>query len=111
MTLFCREIGQAYDLASPIIMDNSVQSKRLPDLNERATNSQMARLIWDKLRRSPTKAVGDQLGIERWQLRASIHKIKAANNLGATDRVLIYDDGSVTDEEGEPLGNIHDEIN
>jgi hypothetical protein len=28
----------------------------------------------------------------------------------ATDRVFIYDDGSVTDENGERLGNIHDEI-
>jgi len=70
----------------------------------------MARLIWDKLRRNPTKTVSDQLRIERWQLRGAIHKIKAANNLGATDRVFIYDDGSVTDEKGEPLGNIHDEI-
>jgi hypothetical protein len=110
LTLFCREIGQVYDRSSPIISDNSAPPKRLPSFNESATNSQMARLIWDKLRRSPTKAVSDQLSIERWQLRASIHKIKAANNLGATDRVLIYDDGSVTDEEGEPLGNIHDEI-
>jgi len=54
--------------------------------------------------------VSDQLRIERWQLREAIHKIKAANNLGATHRVLIYDDGSVTDEEGEWLGNIHDEV-
>jgi hypothetical protein len=42
-------------------------------------------------------------------LRGAIHKIKAANNLGATDRVFIYDDGSFTDENGERLGNIHDE--
>jgi hypothetical protein len=55
----------------------------------------MARLIWDKLRWNPTKAVSDQLRIERWQLREAIHKIKAVNNLGATDRVFIYDDGSV----------------
>jgi hypothetical protein len=87
-----------------------VRSADLRNIDDRATNSVMARLIWDKLRRSPTKSVSDQLGIERWQLRAAIHKIKAANNLGATDRVLIYDDGSVTDEDGEPLGNIHDEI-
>jgi hypothetical protein len=70
----------------------------------------MARLIWDKLRRNPTKAVRDQLRIERWQLREAIRKIKAANNVGATDRVFIYDDGSVTDEKGEQLGNIHDEV-
>jgi hypothetical protein len=70
----------------------------------------MARLIWDKLRRNPTKSVSDQLRIERWQLREAIHKIKAANNLRATDRVFIYDDGSVTDEKGEWLGDIHREI-
>jgi hypothetical protein len=82
----------------------------LRNIDEPATSFQMARLIWDKQRRNPTKAVSDQLRIERWQLRAAIHKIKAANNLGATDRVFIYDDGSVTNEKGEPLGNIHDEI-
>lgn len=81
----------------------------MPSVDRRATNSQIARLIWDK-RRNPTKGVSDQLRIERWQLREAIHKIKAANNLGATHRVLIYDDGSVTDEEGEWLGNIHDEV-
>src|SRR5437764_4932681 len=82
---------------------------RLPDIDENATSSQMARLIWDKLSRNPTRAVSDRLRIERWQLRAAIHKIKAANNLGATDRVFIYDDGSVTDENGQRLGNFHDE--
>ena len=28
----------------------------------------------------------------------------------AADRVIIYDDGMVTDERGEPLGNIYDEL-
>ena len=70
----------------------------------------MARIIWDKLNRSPTKHVSECLGIERWQLRAAIHKIKTFSNLGGADRVLIYDDGQVTDEHGEPLGNVYDEI-
>ena len=33
-----------------------------------------------------------------------------SSRVGAADRVLIYDDGSVTDEKGEWLGNIHHEI-
>lgn len=69
----------------------------------------MARIIWDK-KRSPTKYVSRQLGIKRWQLRAAIHKIKARSNMDATDRVIIYDDGRVTDERGEDVGNIYDEI-
>jgi hypothetical protein len=70
----------------------------------------MPRILWDKLNRSPTKHVSDQLGVEDWQLRAAIHKIKGHSGLGGSDRVIIYDDGSVTDENGEPIGNIYDEI-
>jgi len=69
----------------------------------------VAKIIWDK-KRNPTKYVSDQLGIPRWKLRAAIHKIKPRSNLGATDRVIIYDDGSVTDEQGAHVGNIYDEI-
>jgi hypothetical protein len=39
----------------------------------------------------------------------ALHKIKAANDLSGADRVIIYSDGSVTDEQGEPLGNLYDE--
>ncbi|HXQ52961.1 MAG TPA: hypothetical protein VN802_17860 [Stellaceae bacterium] len=66
-------------------------------------------VIWDK-RRNPTKHVSDRLGIERWQLREALHKIKARSNLGATDRVIIYDDGNIADEDGQVVGNINDEI-
>jgi hypothetical protein len=52
--------------------------------------------------------LNDRLGIQRWQLRAAIHGIKTATNLRATDRVIIYDDGTVTDEHGDALGNIYD---
>lgn len=69
----------------------------------------MAKLLWDK-RRNPTKWVADSLGIEEWQLGAAIHKLKRRSNLGGTDRVIIYDDGRVTDEQGEDIGNIHDPI-
>ena len=69
----------------------------------------MAKLLWDK-RRNPTKWVADRLGIEEWQLGAAIHKLKRRGNLGGTDRVILYDDGRVTDEQGEDIGNIHDPI-
>jgi hypothetical protein len=66
-------------------------------------------VIWDK-KTNPTRYVSDQLGIERWRLRESIHKIKARSNLGSIDRVIIHTDGKVTDEDGEPIGNVFDEI-
>ncbi len=69
----------------------------------------MPKIIWDK-KRNPTKHVSDQLGIERRQLRQALHKIKPRSNLRATDRVRIYDDGDVRDQNGEHVGNIHDEI-
>jgi hypothetical protein len=69
----------------------------------------MARVIWDQ-RGNPSKYVSDTLGIERWKLGEALHEIKHANNVGATERVIIYDDGQVTDERGEHLGNIFDEI-
>jgi hypothetical protein len=69
----------------------------------------MARVIWDQ-RGNPPKYVSDRLGIQRWQLRAAIHGIKTATNLRATDRVIIYDDGTVRDERGGELGNIYDEF-
>jgi hypothetical protein len=69
----------------------------------------MARVIWNQ-RGNPPKYVSDSLGIERWRLGEALHEIKHANDLGTTDRVIIYDDGEVTDERGEHLGNIFDEI-
>ena len=69
----------------------------------------MARVIWDQPG-NPPKYVSDQLGISRVQLGEAIHEIKHAGNLRAPDRVIIYDDGMVTDEHGEILGNIYDEL-
>lgn len=69
----------------------------------------MARIIWDK-RPNPPKYVSDRLGIHRWQLGDAIHELKAANDLSPAERVIIYDDGTVTDESGYALGNIYNEI-
>jgi hypothetical protein len=69
----------------------------------------VAHVIWNKSG-NPSNYVSDRLGIERWQLREAIHKIKASNNLGPRDQVVIYDDGTVTDINGEFLGNVFDEI-
>jgi hypothetical protein len=66
-------------------------------------------IIWNRSG-NPTRYVSDQLGIARWQLHRALHKIKAYNNLGATDRTVIYDDGRVTDANGEDIGNIFDEV-
>ena len=49
------------------------------------------------------------LGMELRLFSRALHKIKAANDLSGTDRVIIYRDGSVADAQGEPLGNLHDE--
>jgi hypothetical protein len=69
----------------------------------------MARVIWDR-RENLSKYVSDQLGITREQLGDAIHELKAAGNLSPADRVIIYDDGTVTDEHGYVLGNICNEI-
>lgn len=59
---------------------------------------------------NPTTDVSDALGIERWQLRDAIHKIKASSNLSGRDGVIIYTDGRVTDTQGDELGNVYSEI-
>lgn len=73
----------------------------------------MARIVWNR-RENPSKYVSDQLGITREQLGDAIHEIKAAGDLSPADRVIIYDDGyddgTVTDERGDILGNIYNEI-
>lgn len=69
----------------------------------------MPRAIWDRPE-NPAKYVSDRLGITRKRLGEALHEIKASGNLRAADRIIIYDDGMVTDEHGEPLGNIYDEL-
>jgi len=43
------------------------------------------------------------------QLGDAIHELKTAGNLSPAERVIIYDDGTVTDESGYVLGNIYNE--
>ena len=69
----------------------------------------MARVIWDR-RENPSKYVSDKLGITREQLGDAIHELKTAGNLSPAERVIICDDGTVTDESGYVLGNIYNEI-
>jgi hypothetical protein len=77
------------------------------DWNQRRTP--VSRIIWDRSG-NPTRYVSDELGIARWQLGRAVHRIKAYNNLGATDRTIIYDDGRVTDANGDDIGNIFNEV-
>jgi hypothetical protein len=77
--------------------------------DQRKGHLSVSRVIWDRAG-NPTRYVSDQLGITRVQLHVALHKIKAYSNLGATDRTVIYDDGSLTDENGDYIGNIHDEV-
>jgi hypothetical protein len=69
----------------------------------------LAKVIWSK-GTNPDPYVSQTLGITEWELRAAIHKLKAQAGLGGADSVTIYDDGTVTDANGEDIGNIHDEI-
>jgi len=69
----------------------------------------MPRIIWSNPG-NPTRAVSDALGIARWQLRDAPHHIEEGTGLFGTDRVVIWDDGTVTDTLGNPLGNVYDEI-
>ena len=69
----------------------------------------MPRMIWSNPG-NHTRAVSDALGIARWQIRNAIHRIKENNGLSGADRIIIWDEGSVSDVRGNPLGNIYDEI-
>jgi len=66
------------------------------------------RVIWDRPE-NPPQRVADQLQMDRRVFGKRLHKIKGVNKLSGTDRVIICDDGSVWDEQGEPLGNLNDE--
>jgi len=67
-----------------------------------------SRIIWSGSS-NPTNAVATSLGISRWRVRAALHEIKSRSHLGATDRVIIYDDGTVVDENGEHVGDIYED--
>jgi hypothetical protein len=57
-----------------------------------------------------TRGVATRLGITRDQLRDALHSIKHGAKLRATDRVTIWNDGTVTDEADVWIGNIYQEI-
>jgi hypothetical protein len=59
---------------------------------------------------NPTNEVSRTLGIARVQLRLALHRIKRAQGLKGADRVTIWNDGSVTDQDDHVLGNVYDEI-
>jgi hypothetical protein len=58
---------------------------------------------------NPPDFVARALAMAPRHFSRALHKIKAANDLSGADRVIIYNDGSVEDERGEPLGNLYDE--
>ena len=58
---------------------------------------------------NPPDSVAQTLGMEPRHFSRALHKIKAASDLSGADHVIIYNDGSVTDQQGELLGNLHDE--
>jgi hypothetical protein len=58
---------------------------------------------------NPPDAVARVLGMAPRHFSRALHKIKAAADLSGADHVVIYSDGSVTDEQGEVLRNLHDE--
>src|SRR5947208_5368941 len=61
-----------------------------------------ARILWSNPG-NPPDAVARALGMQPRHFSRALHKIKAANDLSGTDRVVIYTDGSVTDEQARPL--------
>ena len=69
----------------------------------------MPQKIWSNPE-NPPRGIATRLGITRHQLREAIYRIKEDFQLGPRDRLTIWDDGSVTDEDGELIANIYDEI-
>lgn len=67
-----------------------------------------ARILWSNPGNPPDR-VARMLGMEPRRFSRALHKIKAAADLSGADRVVIYSNGSVTDGQGEPIGNLHDE--
>jgi hypothetical protein len=71
-------------------------------------NRSRAYVLWSNPG-NPPDSVARALGIDPRRFSRGLHKIKAASDLSGADRVVIYCDGTVTDAQGEPLGNLHDE--
>lgn len=77
-------------------------------MSDEAKSRKRTRVLWSNPG-NPPDAVAHALGMEPRHFGRALHKLKAAGNLSGADRVIIYADGTVTDERGEPLGNLHDE--
>ncbi len=71
-------------------------------------NRSRAGVLWSS-RDNPPDSIARQLGMQPRHFTRALHKIKSASNLSGDDRVTIYNDGGVTDDKGELLGNLHDE--
>jgi hypothetical protein len=67
-----------------------------------------ARVLWSRPG-NPPDSVARALGMTPRRFSRALRRIKAASDLFGADRVVIYNDGSVTDDQGEILGNLHDE--
>ena len=67
-----------------------------------------ARILWSNPG-NPPDSVARALRMAPRRFSRALHKIKAASDLSGAGRVIIYSDGRVTDEQGEPPGNLHDE--
>jgi len=68
----------------------------------------LARILWSHPG-NPPDSVARALGMELRSFSRALHKIKAASDLSGAGSRVINNDGSVTDEQGEPLGNLYDE--
>lgn len=67
-----------------------------------------SRILW-RNPGNPPDSVARSLGLSPRRFGRALHKIKAASDLSGADRVIIYSDGTVTDEHSEKIGNLYDE--
>lgn len=72
----------------------------------------MPRRIWSNPG-NPPASVARQLGLDEYELGDRLHAIKEGAGLGGADRVSIWDDGAVTDDnavddEDVWIGNLRD---
>ena len=76
-----------------------------------------ARILWSNPG-SPPASIARALGMEVRRFSPALHKIKAANDLSGAPSLTLPRlqgregwgrEGSVTDVQDEPLGNLHDE--
>lgn len=67
-----------------------------------------SRVLW-RNPGNPPNSVARALGLSPHRFGGALHKINAASDLSGTDRVIIYSDGTVTDEQGDPIGNLFNE--